>query len=567
MTAPLRKIRLGDLLVEKGAITGEQLAIALDEQKRSGRKLGSTLIALGFVSEQRLLDILAAQIGVQVIDLAHYRYKPEVVTQIPEQVARRYRVVLLENSDKRALIGMADPTDLFAYDEACRLLGRPADIVLVREADMLSVFDNSYRHSSEIASLARDISKEVGNENDLDRLLRVDDAADAPVARLLQSLIEEAVARRASDIHIEPDEAVLRIRLRIDGILHEQVVPDRRIASAVVSRVKLMAGVDISERRLPQDGRFHLGVKGKSLDVRLSTMPTQYGESVVMRLLEHDPGRYELEKLGMPEHILTRFRHQLRHPHGLILVTGPTGSGKTTTLYAALREINQPERKIITVEDPVEYRMERINQVHVNTRIGLTFGNVLRTALRQDPDVILVGEMRDQETVEIGLRAAITGHLVLSTLHTNDAVSTAARLLDMGAEGFLVAAAIRALVAQRLIRKICSICSEDACLSDQDRIWLQAMGRDPDSLQIKHGAGCAHCSYTGYSGRIGVYEYLEPNAAMLAALRARNLDAFGMAARASPHMYTLMDGALDYASAGVTTLEEVRRVVADLNED
>lgn len=567
MTAPLRKIRLGDLLVEKSVITGEQLAIALDEQKRSGRKLGGTLIALGFVSEERLLDILAAQIGVQVVDLSHYRYKPEVVTTIPEQVARRYRVILLEHSDKRALIGMADPTDLFAYDEACRVLGRAADIVLVREADMLSVFDNSYRHSSEIASLARDISKDVGNENDIDRLLKVDDAADAPVVRLLHSLIEEAVARRASDIHIEPDEAVLRIRLRIDGVLHEQVVPDRRIAPAVVSRVKLMAGIDISERRLPQDGRFNLGVKGKSLDVRLSTMPTQHGESVVMRLLEHDAGRYELEKLGMPAHILARFRHQLHHPHGLILVTGPTGSGKTTTLYAALHEINQPERKIITAEDPVEYRMERINQVHVNARIGLTFGNVLRTALRQDPDVILVGEMRDQETVEIGLRAAITGHLVLSTLHTNDAVSTAARLLDMGAEGFLVAAAIRALVAQRLIRCICHICTEEMQASDQDRVWLAAMGRDPNAMQLKRGAGCGHCNYTGYSGRIGVYEYLEPNAAMLSALRAGNLDAFGMAARASPHMYTLMDGALDYASAGVTTLEEVRRVVADLSED
>ncbi|PKM06905.1 MAG: MSHA biogenesis protein MshE [Gammaproteobacteria bacterium HGW-Gammaproteobacteria-4] len=563
--APLRKIRLGDLLVEQGVITGEQLAIALDEQKRSGRKLGGTLIALGFVSEDRLLALLAEQLGVEVVDLSHYRYKPEVVTTIPEQLARRYRVILLDNSPKQSVIGMADPTDLFAYDEACRLLGHAADIVLVREADMLRVFDNSYRHSSEIASLARDIGKDA-NENDIDRLLKVDDVADAPVVRLLHSLLEEAVARRASDIHIEPDEHVLRIRLRIDGMLHEQVVPDRRIAPSVVSRVKLMASVDISERRLPQDGRFNLMVKGTSLDVRLSTMPTQHGESVVMRLLEHDPSRYQLEKLGMPPHILARFRHQLHHPHGLILVTGPTGSGKTTTLYAALREINQPQRKIITAEDPVEYRMERINQVHVNTRIGLTFGNVLRTALRQDPDVILIGEMRDQETVEIGLRAAITGHLVLSTLHTNDAVSTAARLLDMGAEGYLVAAAMRALIAQRLIRRVCTICAEPVDASAQDAIWLQAMGRNPTDMELKVGAGCGHCNHTGYSGRIGVYEYLEPNPAMLTALRNGNLDAFAAASRSSAHMYSLMDGALDYAAAGVTTLEEVRRVVAELGE-
>ncbi len=566
MTAPLRKIRLGDLLIEKGAITAEQLATALDEQKRSGRKLGGTLIALGFVSEDRLLALLAAQIGVEVIDLSHYRYKPEVVTTIPEQVARRYRVILLDNSPSKPVIGMADPTDLFAYDEACRLLNRAADVVLVRESDMLRVFDNTYRHSSEIASLARDIGKDVDSEYDIDRLLKIDDAADAPVVRLLHSLMEEAVSRRASDIHIEPGENVLRIRLRVDGLLQEQVVPDRRIAPAVVSRVKLMAGVDISERRLPQDGRFNLNVKGKSLDVRLSSMPTQHGESVVMRLLEHDPARYELDKLGMPAHIIARFRHQLHHPHGMILVTGPTGSGKTTTLYAALSEINQPERKIITAEDPVEYRMERINQVHVNAKIGLTFASVLRTALRQDPDVILIGEMRDQETVEIGLRAAITGHLVLSTLHTNDAISTAARLLDMGAEGYLVAAALRALIAQRLIRRVCRICAEPAALDAQDRVWLEAMGRVPDQMALKVGAGCAHCSHTGYSGRIGVYEYVEPNPAMLSALRAGDLDGFGAAARSSAHLYTLMDAALDYAADGITTLDEVRRVVSELSE-
>ncbi|MEW6765914.1 MAG: GspE/PulE family protein [Pseudomonadota bacterium] len=563
----LKKVRLGDLLVQAGEITAEQLAIALSEQKRGGRKLGATLIDLGFTTEERILETLARQLGLQLIDLRHYRYAPEVIAKLPEHLARRNRVVLLDNDPDQPLIGMADPTDLFAYDEVARQLGRQPDVAVVREADLLAVFDNAYRKTDEIASLARDLGQELSQgDTDVDRLLRAEDVADAPVVKLLQSVFEDAAASRASDIHIEPGENTLRIRMRVDGVLQEQVMPEKRIAPAVVSRLKLVSGLDISERRLPQDGRFNINVRNKSFDVRLSTMPTQYGESVVMRLLDHNVERFDLAKLGMPPAILERFRRQLRHPHGMILVTGPTGSGKTTTLYAALRELNSPERKIITAEDPVEYRLERINQVQVHPKIGLTFANILRTALRQDPDVILVGEMRDQETVEIGLRAAITGHLVLSTLHTNDAVSTADRLLDMGAEGFLAAAALRAVIAQRLVRRVCESCAHDYTPDAQETIWLQGVGRDLAGMRLRKGRGCPQCNNTGYRGRIGVYEYLEPSAAMLAALRQEDVNAFAEAARHSPHYHTLLENGLDYAAQGQTTVEEVMRVVGEVED-
>ncbi|MGC8731859.1 MAG: GspE/PulE family protein, partial [Halothiobacillaceae bacterium] len=489
------------------------------------------------------------------------------VNKLPEHIARRNRVILLEDDPVQPLVGMVDPTDLFAYDEVCRVLGRQAKVVVVREADLLAVFDNAYRRTEEIVQLARDLGQELSaGDTDIDRLLRAEDVADAPVVKLLQSLFEDAVATRASDIHIEPDEAVLRIRMRVDGVLQEQVMPEKRIASAVVSRLKLVADLDISERRLPQDGRFNISVRNKNFDVRISTMPTQHGESVVMRLLDHNAARFDLARLGMPPTILERFRRQLRHPHGMILVTGPTGSGKTTTLYAALRELNSPERKIITAEDPVEYRLERINQVQVHPKIGLTFANILRTALRQDPDVILVGEMRDTETVEMGLRASITGHLVLSTLHTNDAISTADRLLDMGAEGFLVAAALRAIIAQRLVRRVCDNCAQDYAPAPHEIIWLQGLGMDLAAMHLRKGRGCPQCNNTGYRERIGVYEYLEPNASMLAALRQGDVQGFADAARQSAHYHTLLESCLDYAARGLTTIEEVMRVIGEVDE-
>jgi MSHA biogenesis protein MshE len=357
-------------------------------------------------------------------------------------------VIVLQDYGETCLIGMSDPTDIHALDDIQSQLGKHVDFAVVSEADLLTAIETIYRRTQEIQDLASDLHEELSDGDfTLDQLDDDTDASNAPVVKLLRTLFEDAVKAKASDIHIEPDEKVMRIRQRIDGVLQEQVMNEKRIASALVLRLKLMAGLDISEKRLPQDGRFNFKVGEASIDVRLSTMPVQYGESVVMRLLDQSSALMSLEQLGMPERISKLFRQQIHSPHGMILVTGPTGSGKTTTLYAALSELNSASKKIITVEDPVEYRLPRISQVQVNSKIDLSFARVLRAALRQDPDIVLVGEMRDTETVEIGIRASLTGHLVLSTLHTNDAVSTAMRLVDMGIEPYLAASSLRAILA------------------------------------------------------------------------------------------------------------------------
>ncbi len=566
---PRKKLRIGDLLVDHKVISEAQLQAALAEQKKGGRKLGRTLIELGYLSEEQLLEFLSRQLQVPFIDLKHFRYKPETVRQIPETLARRFRAVALDASQEAVLIGMADPTDIFAYDELSRVLKRPIRQAVVRESDLLRTIDQVYRKTEEISSLAEELSEELsGADYDLEELGRTDDLSEAPVVKLLQSIFEDAVQVGASDIHIEPDESVLRIRQRIDGVLQEQVMKEKRITTALVSRLKLMGGLNISEKRLPQDGRFNIRVKERNIDVRLSTMPIQHGESVVMRLLDQSGGILDLEAVGMPTSMLQRFRRTIHKPHGLVLVTGPTGSGKTTTLYGALNELNAPEKKIITVEDPVEYRLPRINQVQVNSRIGLSFAAVLRTALRQDPDIVLVGEMRDQETAEIGLRAAITGHLVLSTLHTNDAVSTAIRLVDMGIPGYLVATALEAVIAQRLVRRICDSCSADYRPTPQETAWLKNVwGDEFTPVRFRRGLGCPHCNNTGYRGRMGVFELLEIDEALADALRRNDSAAFARAAREKPGFRTLAHYALDQVRRGVTTLEEAVRLSGDLVGD
>ena len=566
-TVVRKKIRLGDLLVENGVISQKQLEQALSEQKRMGTKLGRTLIELGFISEPEMLNFLSRQLNIPMVDLRHYEFKPDLVRRLPETSARRFRAMVLSETPRGYLVGMADPTDIFAFDEIARLLGRDIEQAVVSETELLRTFDQVYRRTEQISSLAEELGQEL-SESDFDvaQLMVGDEVVDAPVVKLLQSLFEDAVGVGASDIHIEPDEDVLRIRQRVDSVLHEQVMNEKRIAPAVVLRLKLMAGLNISEKRLPQDGRFNIRVKGRNIDVRLSTMPIQWGESVVMRLLDQSGAMLRLEHLGMPGDMVKRFRKVLHHPSGMVLVTGPTGSGKSTTLYAALRELNVPGKKIITVEDPVEYRLPRINQVQVNARIGLEFSTVLRTALRQDPDIILVGEMRDRETAEIGLRAAMTGHLVLSTLHTNDAISTADRLLDMGAKGYLLAASLRAIIAQRLVRRICENCAEPYEPDEQERAWLQSTFGNGTGHALQHGRGCARCNNTGYRGRVGVYEYIEPDRDMLTALRKDDPEAFVVAARRSRHYRPLVRSALDYMRSGTTTLEEVLRIAGELEE-
>ncbi len=568
MAQPRLKMRLGDLLVQEQIISDDLLQLALQQQRQTGRKLGSTLIDLGFISEVQLLQFLARQLNVPFFDLNNLTIDAAAVPLLPEVQARRYRALAVNLTDDRVTVAMSDPADLSALDAIAALLSpRIMVLAVAREGQLLEYFDRLYRRTREIESFAEQLQEEyqdsgfeLGSSN-----LGANDEGEATVAKLLRSLFEDAVQVGASDIHIEPDEKVLRIRQRIDGILHENILNEVRIAQALVLRLKLVAGLDISEKRLPQDGRFNMKVRGRDVDVRMSTMPVQYGESVVMRLLDQSSGILSLTDSGMPPDILTRFRRQLHRPHGMILVTGPTGSGKTTTLYGALSELNQASNKIITVEDPVEYRLSRVNQVQVNPKIGLTFSQVLRSTLRQDPDILLVGEMRDNETVEIGLRGAITGHLVLTTLHTNDAITSALRLIDMGAPGYLVASALRAVVAQRLVRRVCEHCVEESAPDEGQATWLTVLsGEAPGQHTYHKGRGCQSCNFTGYSGRIGVYELLELDQPMMDALRRNDAEGFAKAARQHEHFRPLALTALDYARQGITSVDEVLRLAEDL---
>ncbi len=562
-----KKIRLGDLLVEQGLITDEQLQFALSEQKRLGRKLGGTLIELGMIDESSLLNLLGSQLNIPLIDLNNFNYNNDTAKKLPESVARRYRALVIDERADDYLVAMADPTDIYALDEIQEKLDKPVSQAIVRESVLLENFDLVYRRTEEINALAEELGQDLSESAaDLTDLLQTE-MTDAPVAKLLQSIFEDAVQIHASDIHIEPDQHVIRIRQRIDGILHEQVMKETHIAPAVVVRLKLMAGLNISEKRLPQDGRFNMVVNNREVDVRLSTMPVQFGESVVMRILDQSRGALQIDQLGMPEDILRRFRKNFHLPHGMILVTGPTGSGKTTTLYAALSELNRKESKIITVEDPVEYRLERISQVQANPKIGLTFANVLRSALRQDPDIIMVGEMRDVETVEIVVSAAMTGHLVLSTLHTNDTISTATRLMDMGVKGYLLASTLRTVIAQRLVRKICTSCSASYTPDEFEQGWLRDLGIEPSQHSYSKGRGCKQCGNTGYSGRMGVYELLDMTPKLAEALRHDDSQLFVEEAERTPGYQPLVMVAHQPAVAGLTTIEEMQRLAGHVADD
>ena len=556
------KVRLGDLLVQQKLISQEQLMFALEQQKRSGRKLGRVLVDNAFVTEEQISEALAKQLNIPYINLKYYNINLEKVRLLPENQARRFRVIVLEDRNNALLVGMADPTDLFAFDEISRIVKRNIDIAVVTEGQLLESIDRGYRRTEEISGLARELSEDLGDTYiDFGAMTESVGTEDAPVVKLLQTMFDDATQVRASDIHIEPQEGKLMIRFRIDGALHLQTEADNRIAPALVLRLKLMSGLDISEKRLPQDGRFNVRVRDQGVDVRIASCPTQYGEAVVMRLLRQDGGMVGLEKLGMPPDMLARFREIIHRSNGMVLVTGPTGSGKTTTLYSALAEVNTLDQKIITVEDPVEYRLPGINQVQVNEKIELTFARVLRSALRQDPDIILVGEMRDAETAQIGLRAAMTGHLVFSTLHTRDAAGTLFRLVDMGTPRFMVASSVQAVIAQRLLRRVCESCSDAHEPTPQESEWLKIEGVPPESWGgLLHGRGCSHCNGTGYRGRMGVYEMLEMGRELIEAAAHDSPTHFMQIARQHMRGKTILDHALEQMKQGHTTVAEVMRI-------
>jgi MSHA biogenesis protein MshE len=563
-----QKIRLGDALIKQRLINEQQLKDALDQQRKSGKKLGRVVIEMGLATENQVAMAMATQLGIAFVDLDRQDANLESARVLTENQARRFRALVLSRTEGAAIVAMSDPTDVLVFDELVRILKVEPTLCVVTESALLQAFDRIYKGGSQISGIAQELKQELGErEVDLGALTAATSVEDAPVVRLLRSIFESAISMNASDIHIEPQETHLLIRFRIDGVLHVQNQADSKISGALVLRLKLVAGLDISEKRLPQDGRFHMKVGNAQVDVRISTLATQYGESAVMRLLTQGGRTSRLNQLGMPPAILEKVRNALTRSSGMILVTGPTGSGKTTTLYAALQEMNTPQRKIITVEDPVEYRISGLNQVQVLEKIDLTFARVLRSVLRQDPDVILVGEMRDQGTVETGLRAAMTGHMVFSTLHTNDAASTPIRLLNMGAPAYMVAMSLQMVLAQRLLRLICAECKTEHALSAQERAWLtQEIGDQVERFKFAAGRGCEKCSRTGYKGRTGIYELLEMTKPLIHATTTGDPKTFLAAAQEQMQGQTLRRHAAQLALLGRTTVEEAMSVSAQMDD-
>ncbi len=514
----------------------------------------------------KLADGIAAR-TMPVFDLQRHDIDLALARTLPEAQARRHLAILLQNQSDSWLLGLVDPNNLRAQDAISQTLRRPVDVVQVEHEALLEALDRIYGKTEQLGERAREVERNIERESgivDLDRIGSTPDDAEAPVVRLLQTIFDHAAQVHASDVHIEPQEKTLLVRYRIDGALHVQAEADLKIASPLVVRLKLMAGLDIAEKRLPQDGRIAVRSGLHKLDVRMSTLPTLYGESVVLRILMQQQGLVALTDTGMSAQTFREFQHTIEAPHGIVLVTGPTGSGKTTTLYGALQMINRPDVKILTCEDPVEYRMPGIVQVQVNEKIGLDFARVLRSFLRQDPDVIFIGEIRDQETAQIASRAAMTGHMVLSTLHTNDAVSTPGRLVDMGIPPYLIASTLLAVVSQRLVRLICPHCRVAHTPNDDELDWLQMMGvpAGHHASGFFHGAGCTRCHQIGYLGRTGVHELLSITPPLARALRGGVLSDFESCAAAQLGENTIARRVIDLMQQGRTTIAEAIKVIS-----
>jgi MSHA biogenesis protein MshE len=518
------------------------------------------------VKELSSAETAARRLGVPYVDLRKQELHPKLVRLLSEPQARRHKAMVLEDRGDTYFVGFADPNDLRAQDDVATILRRPVDVAVITDTMLTDTIERVYRKTEQISHFAREVGEDVVIEDEFVDLMALSGTADegeAPVVKLLQTIFDDAARTNASDIHFEPQEKHLVVRFRIDGALHTQVDTDLRIAPTLVVRLKLMGGMDIAERRLPQDGRMHVRSGDSKFDVRMSTLPTQFGESVVLRLLRQDGGRRTLSQV-MPRRARVAFERALNAPHGLVLVTGPTGSGKTTTLYAALEMLNKPDVKILTCEDPVEYRVAGINQTQVNEKIELTFARVLRAFLRQDPDIVLVGEIRDSETADIACRAAMTGHLVLSTLHTNDAASTPLRLLDMGVPAYLIASSLLAVVSQRLIRVNCPNCVGDYTPPPEELEWFRQRLR-PEELSLakfRKGRGCVRCNGVGYSGRRGVFEVVEMNSQLALDMQKGDPSVFERAAREQVGSYTMERNAYELVLTGETTITEAMRLSA-----
>ena len=554
---------LGALLMREGLLTEAQLDAALNDQSRSGKQLGRILIELGTISETDLVRTLAKQVGLEYFDLANATIDSSAVSLVSEAVARRYQAVAVGWEDEKLIVAMADPSNVFALDDIRAITGREVKTVVASPTELAATIDRYFRVDAEVDTVARAAADEYSENEDLSSVSEI--IEDAPIVKFVNLLITQAVNDRASDIHVEPTEHDLRIRFRIDGVLHEVMRSPRSIQAGVISRLKVMAEINIAERRIPQDGRISLKVGGRSVDLRVATLPIVHGEKVVMRILDKGQALLRLEDLGFLPETLERFSTAYRKPYGTILVTGPTGSGKSTTLYATLNILNESHRNIITVEDPVEYRLAGINQVQVHPKAGLTFASALRSILRADPDVILVGEVRDRETAVIAIEAALTGHLVLTTLHTNNAASTPMRLVEMGVEPFLVTSAIDCVVAQRLARRLCDHCKEPYQPTEAE---LVEAGWSPDELSgndwpiLQKPMGCSSCGKTGYRGRFAIHEVLLLSEEMERMIIERRSTEDLAKLAVMEGMITLKKDGLRKVALGHTSLEEIFRVVA-----
>ena len=564
MSTPARK-RLGELLIERGKLDAAGLERALRLQQESDDKLGVLLVTLGLVAQRDVAEALAAQLGLPLVDAGGYPELPILEERVSPRFLREARALPLAEDESELALAMADPTDGYTVNAFEMVTGRRVKPLVAIPSELEAALERLYgAGKSAVGQIVGGVEQRDELSFDADVQQLKDLASEAPVIRLVSLIITNALETRASDIHIEPFENRLIVRYRIDGVLHEIESPPRRLSSAVISRVKIMANLDIAERRLPQDGRIRLRVQGKEIDLRISTVPTMHGESVVMRILDKGGVALDFARLGFEEQTLKSFLDVLLEPHGILLVTGPTGSGKTTTLYTALDRLNKPDVKILTVEDPVEYQMPGINQIQVKPQIDLTFANALRSIVRQDPDVIMIGEIRDLETAQIAVQSALTGHLVLSTVHTNDAPSTVNRLLDMGVEDYLLTSTVIGILAQRLVRTLCPECNEPYTALPElvEELGLRKFANG-DDITLYHARGCKACAQTGYVGRISILEMM-PMTDPMRSLVMRHATATDLRAEAIKQgMVTMYEDGMRKALRGVTTFEEVLRVTRE----
>jgi type IV pilus assembly protein PilB len=564
MVVPRQKRKMiGELLVEGGVITTEQLDKALAEQRRRGGRIGEVLKSLEYVSEKTMIEFLGRQMGIPHTDLSSVSIDPSLVKIVPETMARRHQVVPLYQEGRDLTVAMVDPLNVFAIDDIRRLTRCEIFPTVATEREVLRAIDRYYSMTESMQEVVRGIDEQKAVEEERPATLEMM-AEETPVVKLVNMIILQAVRERSSDIHVEPDADSLRIRYRVDGLLREVMSPPKHLHAGLTSRLKIQAGLDIAEKRVSQDGRFQMTVSGRSLDVRLSTLPTIFGEKIVMRLLDKTAGLVPLEDLGVSSDQLPRFKQWIHRPYGFILVTGPTGSGKTTTLYSALNVINSIQKNIITIEDPVEYQIRLINQVQVNPKAGVTFASGLRSIVRQDPDIIMVGEIRDRETANIAIQAALTGHLVFSTLHTNDAAGAVARLVEMEIEPFLVASSLVGVVGQRLVRKVCSRCRITYPSTPE---LLEDLGLPKgQAVEFVRGQGCNDCRETGYAGRAGIFELMPMSEGIrrLVVGKASSAEIRQLAIREG--MRSLREEGLRKALSGVTSVEEVLQVTLEEGE-